>query len=284
MSEKRDIFTALHRTEIGAAPFDFRALLCSIASSVLSLPKLEAEAFAQANLRKYWNWLGQEIDNHKWRGLVPFFSPVGAGVHAITSPCHSMATSADPDERLRGEFARSRPLMLRNVDTLTHRQYEALACVACSAIGSARTFLTPPGNEGGIDFFATLSLQTSTHVLSASGTEFRIIGQCKKYASPVAVDKMEQFITTIQNVRHRSPRVVAHIPAWFDDSRGPIIGWMMSHTGFQSGTADEAKNHGIVLSDTLDIVELLSLSPRFHSSLAPSDRAKKIAIECQLHL
>lgn len=270
--------------ELGSTPLDFRALLCSAAQSALNLDLLEAEAFTQANLRKYWNWLSQEVDGHQQRGLVPFFLRENAMGYAITSPCHAMAESTDPLERRRGESAKSRPLMIRNIDVLTPRQYEALACVACAAIGSTRIVLTPSGNEGGIDFFATLSVQTSTHVFSAPGAELRIVGQCKKYMSPVAVDKMEQFITTIQNVRHRSPRVHTHIPPWFDESRGPIVGWMMSHVGFQSGTADEAKNHGIVLSDTLDLVELLSLSPRFHHSLAPNDRARQIPVECQRHL
>lgn len=280
MSEKKQLLAALYRTEVAAGNIDFRQMLSSVAESVLRRTRADADAFADANLKKYWNWLGKEADVHAARGLTPFFSFGSGGVYSVSSACHALTMSADAECRLRGTRAISRPFVLRQIDAMTDREYEALACVVCSAIGCPRTHLTPPGNEGGIDFFATLSVKTRTHVLSASGAEIRIVGQCKKYASPLAVDKLEQFITTMQNVRHRSERVRRHIPTWFDDSRGPIVGWVMSHSGFQTGAADEAKNHGIVLSDTIDLAELISLSDTFHTARSPSDRADQVIYEC----
>lgn len=281
MSEKKDLLAALHRTELPSGNIDFRALLSRLAESALGKARSDADAFADVNLRKYWNWLARELDDHTARGLTPFFTQASGGVFAISSACHALAASSNAQERLRGTLAMSRPFVLRQIDAMTDREYEALACVSCEAIGSGRTLLTPPGNEGGIDFFATLSISTRTHVLSAAGAEIRIVGQCKKYGSPVAVDKLEQFITTMQNVRHRSERVRRHIPAWFDQARGPIIGWVMAHSGFQTGAADEAKNHGIILSDSLDLAELVCLSDSFHSALSPSDRAIRLTDECR---
>jgi hypothetical protein len=281
MSEKRALLSALHRTELGPGNVDFRQLLSSLAESVLRKNRADADAFADTNLRRYWNWLAKEVDDHATRGVTPFFSLVTGGSYAISSACHALASSSDSQEQAQGTLAMSRPLVLQQIDAMTDREYEALACVACSAIGSRMTLLTPPGNEGGIDFFATLSVKTRTHVLSANGAEVRIVGQCKKYASPLVVDKLDQFITTIQNVRHRSERVRRHIPAWFEESRGPIFGWVMSHSGFQTGAADEAKNHGIVLSDTLDLAELVCLSETFHTTLPPADRAAQVVDECR---
>lgn len=281
MSEKKNLLAALYRTEFGAGNIDFRQTLSTLAESALGKTRADADAFADTNIKKYWNWLGKEADTHAVRGLTPFFSLASGGIYSISSACHALVSSADANCRLRGTLALSRPLVLRQIDAMTDREYEALACVACSAIGSLRTHLTPPGNEGGIDFFATLSIKTRTHVLSAAGTEIRIVGQCKKYALPVGVDKLEQFITTMQNVRHRSERVRRHIPTWFDESRGPILGWVMSHSAFQTGAADEAKNHGIVLSDTLDLAELVCLSDTFHASLAPAHRADKLVEDCR---
>lgn len=281
MSEKKQLLAALYRTEVGVGNSDFRQLLSTLAESVLQKSRADADAFADANLRKYWNWLAKEVDGHAARGLTPFFSLIPGGVYAISSVCHDLTSSLDAECRLQGARAMSRPFVLRQIDAMTDREYEALACVACSAIGSSMTHLTASGNEGGIDFFATLSIKTRTHVLSAAGTEIRIVGQCKKYASPVAVDKLEQFITTLQNVRHRSERVRRHIPPWFEESRGPILGWVMSHSGFQTGAADEAKNHGIVLSDTLDLAELVCLSDTFHTALSPVNRAGQLVDECR---
>lgn len=85
----------------------------------------------------------------------------------------------------------------------------------------------------------------------------------------------------MQNVRHLSERVRRHIPTWFHDSRGPIIGWIMSHSGYQTGAADEAKNHGIIISDTLDLAELICLSNTFHANLPPSNRADQLVDECR---
>lgn len=281
MSEKKELLAALHRTEFSSGNIDFRALLSQLAETTLGKSRPDADAFADVNLRKYWNWLARELDDHSARGLTPFFTQASGGVLAISSACHTLAASGNAQEKSRGTLAMSRPFVLRQIDAMTDREYEALACVSCTAIGSTRTLLTPPGNEGGIDFFATLSISTNTHVFSAVGAEVRIVGQCKKYGSPVSVDKLEQFIMTMQNVRHRSERVRRHIPPWFEQSRGPILGWVMAHSGFQTGAADEAKNHGIVLSDTLDLAELVCLSHGFHAALPPSDRATRLADECR---
>lgn len=284
MSEKRDLLSALYRAELGSGNVDFRELLSDLSRNVLGKSRADADAFADANLRKYWNWLAQEVDSQSARGLTPFFSLATGGVYALSSYCHAMRASTNPQEQARGVLALSRRYLLSEIDVMNDREYEALACVACTAIGSRMTLLTPPGNEGGIDFFATLSVQTKTHVLSAAGTEIRIVGQCKKYSSPIEVDKLEQFITTMQNVRHRSGRVLRHIPSWFDDSRGPVVGWIMAHSGFQTGAADEAKNHGIVLSDTLDLAELVSMSDAFYGTLPPPDRASRLVAACRLLL
>lgn len=266
---------------MAAGNSDFRQLLSSLAVSALGKTVADADTFADVNLSKYWNWLAREVDQHSRRGLTPFYSLPPAGGQFITSACHSLVSAPNAADQLRGARALSRPSILRKIDELDEREYEALSCVACSAIGSVNTLLTPRGNEGGIDFFARLSVQTKTHVLSAAGVELRIVGQCKKYATPVTVDKLDQFITTIQNVKHRSDRVRGQIPPWFDDSRGPVIGWIMAHSGFQTGAADEAKNHGIILSDSLDLAELISLSDTFHATLPPADRASRLADECK---
>ncbi len=281
MSEKKKLLAAFLREEINAGNIDFRHTLSTLAETILGRSRLEADAFADANLKKYWNWLAKEIDSHTIRGLVPFFSLATGGGYFISSISHELSSSSNYAEKRIGALSLSRPAILRQIDKMTDREYEALACVVCSTIGSARTQLTPPGNEGGIDFFATLSVKNSSHIFSATGTEIRVVGQCKKYTSPVTVDKLDQFITTLQNVRHRSERVRRHIPAWFDESRGPIVGWVMSHSGFQTGAADEAKNHGIILSDTLDLAEVFCFSESFHSDQVPTERARKLADACR---
>jgi hypothetical protein len=140
--------------------------------------------------------------------------------------------------------------------------------------------LTPPGAEGGIDFIATIRLLNPSHIFSAVGREFRVVGQSKKYNTRVTVDRVDQFLRTMENVRSRSTRVANHLPAWFDVSAGPIIGWIIAHSGYQIGSADEAKKHGLILSDTLDVAESLSLSEQFYPVATPVDRGAQVAPSC----
>jgi hypothetical protein len=281
VSEKKRIFSALHRHPLPAGNHDFRQLLSHLAQTALGKGSAEADAFADVNFSRYWNWLKRELDDQAARGLTPFFSLSPAGTYAVSSACEALALSSNADEALRGNLARARPYVLREIDKLSDREYEALACVACTTAGSLKTHLTPPGNEGGIDFIATLSIHTSNHILSSKGAEIRIVGQCKKYSSPVTVDKLDQFLTTMNNVRHRSDRVRRHLPPWFEESRGPIVGWVVSHSGFQVGASDEAKNHGVILSDSVDMAELVSLAQTFHAAKLPNERASQLLDACR---
>lgn len=260
---------------------DFRAILESLAARILDMSTIDAQAFAHTNAKRYWNWFNEDIDQQQRRAILPYFTVVGGGTYAFSHTAYSFLSSSDSNKQPIGQLALSRPNILRELDSLTDRQYEAMACVACNVMGARYQILTPQGNEGGIDFIATLPMNSSCHIFSASGSELRIIGQCKKYQTPVAVDRVEQFIQTMHNVRYRSDRVRKHLPAWFEEARGPIIGWVVAHRGYQTGAADEAKRHGIVLSDTLDMAELFSLASSFHASDSPPARAQRLRDQCQ---
>lgn len=276
MSDKRKILQSFPRLDVSTANFDFRTVLESVVERELGMSRIDAQAFVHANAKKYWNWFNEELDQQQRRGILPYFAIVGGGTYALSHTAHLSQLSPDANKRLIGQLAHSRPNILRQLDSLTDRQYEAMACVASKVIGARFQVLTPPGNEGGIDFIAILPINISCHIFAAVGSELRIIGQCKKYQTPVAVDRVEQFLQTMNNVRYRSERVRKHLPAWFEEARGPIIGWMVAHMGYQSGAADEAKRHGVILSDTLDMAELFSLSPSFHTSDSPPARAQHV--------
>lgn len=222
-----------------------------------------------------------EMDAHRRRGIEPFFLPLPSNSYALSDACHPLIASSCADDQLKGSMALARPFLLKEIDKLTDREYEAMACLACQILEATNFELTPPGNEGGIDFFAVLPVTTRSHIFSAPGKEIRIVGQCKKYKSPVQSGSVSEFVQTVQNVRYRSPRVLKHLPSWFQDANGPIIGWEISHSGFQSGASDEAKAHGIIVSDTLDIAELFALSKNFHISESPVERAEKLGPCCR---
>jgi len=281
VSQKKRILAGLRRRDFNSSLHDFRATLSGLAASELKLVATVADAFADSNLKKYWNWFLKEIDDDHDRGINPYFRVPSRQSYAFSYFSHDLLSSSNLIEQTLGQRSLSRSHMLRMIDSLTDREYEALACVASVAIGANNYHLTPPGDEGGIDFVATLKMPSSSHVFSAAGAELRVVGQCKKYADPVAVDRMDQFVQTMQNVRYRAARVQKHLPVWFDQARGPIVGWVISHSGFQSGSADEAKKHGIVLSDTLDMAELISVSENFFSNDAPAVRSQHLLDRCR---
>ncbi len=262
MSAKREIFNRLWRLRISESYQSFGDLLTQLAAVSLKIDMIAAERFSSQNLDKYWNWLSRELDIQKQRGLVPWLSQA-ENSFAVFDGFQQISPGCDEHQQILNVRLASRSSILQSIDMLSDRQYEALACVTCGAIGADVHYLTPAGNEGGIDFVALLKLNASNHLFSGPGTEMRIVGQCKKYRSSVSVDRLEQFLHVMQNVRHRASRVREQLPAWFEDAKGPIVGWVISHTGFQSGASDEAKKHGIIVSDSLDLTQLLALSDSF---------------------
>nr|WP_315493309.1 restriction endonuclease [uncultured Rhodoferax sp.] len=281
MSDKQKILRCFPRLDAIPGNIDFQTILVDLVEKELGKSTIDAQAFAQANVKKYWNWFNEDLDQQGRRGIRQYFGARGGGTYAISHSAYSLQSSSDAEEQLAGQLALSRPDILRQLDALNDRQYEAMACVACNVLGARFQVLTPPGNEGGIDFIATLKMDSSCHIFSSIGSELRVVGQCKKYQTPVAVDRVEQFLQTMSNVRHRSERVRKHLPVWFDEARGPIVGWVVAHNGFQSGAADEAKRHGLILSDTLDMAELFSFAPSFYVSDSPPVRAGHLLTRCQ---
>src|SRR5579862_8837546 len=162
--------------------------------------------------------------------------------------------------------------------------YEALCCLVLQLLGAQRYHLTPAGDEGGIDFLATVHFFSKSHIFSGLGREVKIVGQSKMYAERVPVGNVDAFITTLENVRKGSDRVRDIIPAWFHDSSGPIIGWIVGHKGFQSGAQNEAKKHGIILSTSRDLAEIISLSSRFYCDEVVLDRVVRIFSEVRILL
>lgn len=258
MSDKQSILSALLRVDIGPGNHDFRSLLTDLAVSALGKDRLQAEIFAEVHLKRFWNWFKEALDEHRRRDLSPYFVIPQVTSFALACGCHHLGALADDESQSIGRYSKTRPHLLRQIDRLSDREYEALAGVVCDSLGARNFFLTPPGNEGGVDFFGTLSLPRDTYGFSSLGYELRVVGQCKKYKTPISVDRVEGFLHTMNNVRHRSGRVRNHIPTWFSDSKAPIVGWIISHEGFQSGSSDEAKQHGLFLSDSIDLAEMLS--------------------------
>jgi len=153
----------------------------------------------------------------------------------------------------------SRPTYLRAIDNLSHREYEALPCMAIKMAGGRHWHLTPPGDEWGVDFFASLENSSIFPIFDGLRAPIRIVGQCKKYENRVTVKEVKEFSRTLEALRNRKPELEKHVPNWFRVINGPIVPWLICHSAAQSGAFSLAKDEGIILSDSIDMAECLCL-------------------------
>jgi hypothetical protein len=249
-----------------------RAVLQLGAEIVLKKSTMDAEGYAEANLNTFWNYVLAAQDQDERRGIRRVLTIADSSARML----EWCAPRAGDNQRCLRDLARlrHRPAFLRMIDALSSREYEALACVAMQLVGAYAVQLTPAGNEGGVDFFALLSPPANCHLFAGSTNPVRIIGQSKKYTSAVAVDKFKEFLTTINEVKHGGePKTEKVVPTWFRTTRGPIVGCMIAHSGFQAGSMTRARNHGIVTADSLDVAEMLTLSRGLPEYLEGTARA-----------
>ncbi|AIV48798.1 hypothetical protein TR70_1129 [Burkholderia pseudomallei] len=256
-SEKQRIVSWFYRAHLPPGPTDFASLLTSAAQEVLGKDAIAAAAYVEAAGTRMFNALIAASDHDRATGRCPLLY---RGTQRRDCEFVPLLDGLDRREKQWHLRSRRRPALLREIDALNDREYEALGCVASLIAGADKALLTPPGNEGGVDFFARIKHPAFTHIFGGANTPIRIIGQCKKYSSPVTDDRIRDFTTTVRDVCHASLSMERLVPRWFRESGGPIVGWVISHSGFQSGAITRGRNQGFILSTSLDLAELFSQS------------------------
>jgi hypothetical protein len=259
--EKPNLLKWLYRLEEDGS-FGMRTLLQRGAEAALEKDKMEAEAYAEANVNAFCKYVIAAQDEDERRGLSRVLTVVDPATYVFR--WYSESNNLDSRRRRKLLRLRRRPAFLNMIDALTSREYEALACVAMNAAGASKISLTPPGNEGGVDFFALLPTPGKCHLFGGGANPVRVVGQSKKYSQAVQVDKLKEFLTTLQEVKHRGePKTEKIVPPWFHGVRGPIVGCVIAHSGYQSGATSRARNHGVITADSLDVAEMLAMTKIF---------------------
>lgn len=275
-SEKERIINWLYRQAFSDAILSFDDILFEAVSTVLHKAPMEVEAFVHRNQHNYWNNLLEQQDIDLRLGRVPLFLIPDTTTRKMLWTAGNFSCCKSSKDKSYVLRLQTRPYVMQNIDVLSDRDYEALGCMVCELIGATYVKLTPPGNEGGIDFFALVNLPSKSHIFRGDCRPIRIVGQSKMYRSRVGVDKVKELCETLNNVRNLNPAVFRHIPSWFLSSSGPIVGWLVTHSGLQSGAVTHAKNNGIIVSDSKDIAEIVALSRKLDVSLEPIGRAALI--------
>lgn len=255
MNEKvkdKDIISYMYRTKYPNTILAFSEIVLDALRVFVMADEVELERLAVAKTKNLWALVKRDIVNDLNNSIVPLFDIIDEQKRLVKW----IGVQCDKNKYLYV----IRPELYGIIDKMTNREYEALACVICKLLGAQNVLLTPPGNEDGIDFIASIKFSNSAHHLFGTKGPLRIIGQCKKYSSKDNVGHMKEFIQTIDTVHNQSFRAGQVLPSWFKTSAGPIIGWHIAHSGHQSGASDRAKNFGILTSDTKEIVDLICKS------------------------
>ena len=263
MNEKQSILDFLSQTDFDLRPVCFDDVAVDIAHQRLHLNLIDAQRRAENKVRAWWNFVIQSVDDDFSKGRQPLIEIIDRERRQFR-PYWSTVDETDPDSIILSNKLKSRPYLFQQISLLDDRQYEALGSVTCKLLGASKTHLTVPKGDGGIDFFAVLRMRGTSHVLHSPLSALRIVGQSKKYTTPVNLEKVDSFRAVLNDIRCRSERAVRVLPTWFSQYRGPIAGWMMGHRGFQSGAIAKARAEGLLLSDSRDLAEIIAYSSKLH--------------------
>jgi len=280
MSSEMDILMRwLYRRQFTARAYVFDSLLLDAAFSLFGKPPLDAHAFVHRNAITYWRKIVERLQEEKRTGRTPLFDILDNTSRRITWPPARYSASHQKKKLFRRLIGR--PGVLQAIDHLTPREYEALPCLLVDLIGSNKHHVTPAGDEWGVDFFATLRNPSQLSVFDGCRVPIRLVGQCKKYETRLEVAEVKEFSRTLDALRNCKPELERQVPAWFRSGMGPIVPWVISHSGFQRGALSFARDEGMVASDSIDLAECFCLIRLSQPLAGVSEKRDFIQKRCQ---
>jgi hypothetical protein len=271
MSLQEDVIRWFYRLDQTDSGKDFNGLLLSCLSTVGNKDITTAQAIVTRRGRHFWDALklNSEADLQRNRH-APIYC-VDDLLYHYHLPADKVRLDGSGD---KARLLEARPHILKGLDQINDREYEAAACEIMALIGAIEVHLTPDGNEGGVDFYALIDGDTGSHLFGKSSRGFRIVGQTKKYEQRESITHFNSFLKVLDNVRHLHGSVAKCMPDWFRRKSGPIVGLYIAHSGYQSGVFSAAAEHGVVLADSIDLAEMCALSTKLDPSALPNRRAE----------
>jgi hypothetical protein len=219
-----------------------------------------AIAFIRSNINLLWAETVKRLDEDVAKGLLPTFEILDSSRYeliwfpAVWKTDSSKLARQKMRIKYRGE-------LLDYLDHhITWRDYEALGCVISILVGARQWNVTPSSGDFGIDFFALIPSYGISHLFPGVHKQIRLVGQSKKWNSEVPRSKVDDLGHKLDYIRARSHHFDGILPPWFLSEPGLIVGCMIAHSSFQEGANTIAHEHGLILGDRRDIVEILTLS------------------------
>lgn len=273
-NQKKKIFDWMYRQIFDQKELIFDEVLYKALRESIGMDPIDAERFVNVKHKQYWAWLQEILKRDEERGLRPVFTIKDEPSRRIVWFSSDLSKFDTAKQKNCKYLLSTRPDVLKLIDYLNDREYESLSCVVCRLLGAKQVLLTPAKKEHGIDFFAVIPVSSRLHIFGGINAPLRIIGQCKKYNQPVQESSLKDFLTTINDIKQAHRRVYPSVPDWFKSTRGPILGWFIAHSWFQSGAVERANEHGIALSDSKELAEIISMSRIVGSSFPPNERSR----------
>lgn len=270
--QKQEIFNQIIRKDYITGIYQFESIIEEILLNI-GFDKVDIDSLITSEIYSLWNYVIKKHDELIKKKTKPFF---------IIKDEYSRKISLFPEredlnKNCSNYLIKSRPNILREIDLMNSRQYEALSCIVCKILGADKVILTRSGNEGGIDFIATIPFSTKSHYFFGINGPIRIVGQSKKFNTKKLQDNsVKEFVTTLNDIYNLNPKIINIIPNWFRSAKGIIIGWFINHSGFQSGAISRSNNYGFILSDSIDLAEIISSSRKFFPLQPSHERANSL--------
>ncbi|MCL4066702.1 restriction endonuclease [Pseudomonas sp. GX19020] len=193
-----------------------------------------------------------DYDHHASGGILSF-SYTDERFHKLR-----WNTSSKGDKRI-GKKIRDRSAAVSWIESLNDcRDYEYLGGLPMKKLGASKVFVTPAGNEFGIDFLAIVPAFSKSDIFMSKSKGTRVVGQSKLYRSAVTRDKIQSFNDVMSSIRNNKAELIDILPAWFRSSNAPIVGFFVAHSGYQSGARISAEQNGYTLIDSLCASEIIS--------------------------
>lgn len=232
-------FVDLNRT------YSIEEFAAIILEKIGGVNNLEALSYAEKFQKSIANNLKELNDSLVRKGLTPI---------GIFLPGNRISWNSSNENYL--QVWKLRPILLDFIESLNDDDFECICCCAITQLGGS-AWKTKSRGDGNVDLYGLLTSRTDNHVFGKSN-KLKIVGQCKNYGHKEEITKFESFHQALSNVKFRAQRVINEVPAEFLRERGVIIGWYVCRDGFQGGVYKDAQQHGVILSDKYDLVEILS--------------------------
>ena len=239
---------------------EFEQNLITALETVNKYDRIKSEYEANRYCSNLWHLFKNFNQSFVSKGIYPYYEITDDTLFKYRLFHSEQLTDTKKSIILKNKLKR-RFEIKKFIDELSWREYESVGCYISQLCGANNNYihLTPSGNERGIDFLSIIPAYGKFHLFPNHYKRIKLIGQSKKWDSSTPRERVSLMNDSIENIRRKNSDVLELIPDWFLTENGSYQGIIFSHSGYQSGALDLAREYGIITADSFDLTEIISL-------------------------